>query len=131
MVCLSRPYDFKFLKDCLPKLLNTLFHLTHFMSMLSFYLPWKHEDPSGFLVFRWYRKIPVVWNGLTGSINYKILITLKKRTTGGTLRKSFFHPVTPVILSSYPLELYYLIFNFSKKFKLSPFPPYDGITLLI
>ena len=35
--------------------------LTHFMPLISFYTPWKHQLSD---VFRGYRKRPVAWNGL-------------------------------------------------------------------
>ena len=48
------------------------FFLTHFMPLVSFDTPWKHQKTSGFpmfsggieSVFRGYRKRPVPWNGL-------------------------------------------------------------------
>ena len=54
--------------------------LTHFMSLVSFYTPWKHQKTRGFLmfsgrfsdVFREYSKRPMAWNGLYGltNVNY-------------------------------------------------------------
>ena len=43
--------------------------LIHFMPLVSFYTPWKHQKTKGFLmfsgdVFRGYRKRPVAWNRL-------------------------------------------------------------------
>ena len=40
-----------------------------YMALFSFCVPWKHQEPSGFLSFREYRKWPVPWNEL------KILLT--------------------------------------------------------
>ena len=41
-------------------------YLTHFMPLVSFDTPWKHQKNQRFSnVFRGYRKRPVAWNGLT------------------------------------------------------------------
>ena len=46
--------------------LNKTFYLiTHFMSLVSFYAPWKYQKTR--YLFSWggrYRKRPVIWNGL-------------------------------------------------------------------
>ena len=43
--------------------------VTHFMSLFSFYTPWKNQKTRGFLMFSdvfrgGYREKPAVWNGL-------------------------------------------------------------------
>ena len=39
-------------------------HLTHFISLVPFWTPWKHQKTLGFPVFKGYRKRPLAWNGL-------------------------------------------------------------------
>ena len=38
--------------------------LTHFMSLVSFYTPWKHQKTRVFWCFREVQNRPVTWNGL-------------------------------------------------------------------
>ena len=41
-----------------------LYPLTHFMPLISFDTPWKHQKNSGFLMFSGGPKTSVTWNGL-------------------------------------------------------------------
>ena len=43
---------------------STLLCLTHFMPLISFDTPWKHQKPERLSVFRGYKKRSVAWNGL-------------------------------------------------------------------
>ena len=44
---------------------NGLKGLTHFKSLFYFYIPWKNQKSSGFLMFLGgYRKRLLAWNGL-------------------------------------------------------------------
>ena len=40
------------------------FALTHFMPLVSYYIPWNYQKAAGFSCFQGDRKRPVAWNGL-------------------------------------------------------------------
>ena len=62
-------------------------YLTHFMPLVFFYTPWQHQKTTSFFVFPgWYRKRPMVWNGLTCSIG-KYLFIKKLKQNSWTLSK--------------------------------------------
>ena len=62
-------------------------YLTHFMPLVLFYTPWQHQKTTSFFMFPgWYRKRPMVWNGLTCSIG-KYLFIKKLKQNSWTLSK--------------------------------------------
>ena len=63
--------------------------ITHFIPLVSFYTPWKHQETESFSdIFRGYRMRPVAWNGLVFCC---IELSLFRQTIPLQIFKGVFH----------------------------------------
>ena len=71
-----------------------LYPLTHFMPLISFDNPWKHQKNSGFLMFSGGTKTSVAWNGLKRILRPMIIENRKAKISFAVHSVKYFSVLT-------------------------------------